>query len=245
MAVIWSLATLGSAVAANYGPDDARPGSSSGVGEAAYGSVGLAVVLTVFAADRRASLTGAFMAGGSFGSVLGVCLGGVLAAHFGWRWSFGAMALVGLVLRGAVPACWSTTRKLARNQHRRQRAGTGTGVRPPQARQAAHAVSTPSVICAYLGSGLQLFIAGSLFAWMPSYLNRAYGLAPDKAGVAAAGFILLMGVGMIVCGMVTDRLTRRPGRSASGPPRSSTPRCPLVLLPLGFAHGARHAAAAS
>ena len=41
------------------------------------------------------------------------------------------------------------------------------------------------MICAYVGSGLQLFIAGSLFAWLPSYLNRAYGLAPDKAGIAA------------------------------------------------------------
>ena len=46
--------------------------------------------------------------------------------------------------------------------------------------------STPSVIAAYVGSGLQLFIAGSLFAWLPSYLNRTYGLAPDRAAVTSA-----------------------------------------------------------
>src|SRR5215207_3647463 len=69
-----------------------------GVGEAAYGSVGLAVVLAVFPAYRRASFTGAFMAGGSFGSVLGVALGGALAVQFGWRWSFGVMAVLGFVL---------------------------------------------------------------------------------------------------------------------------------------------------
>ena len=68
--------------------------------------------------------------------------------------------------------------------------------------------STPSVIAAYVGSGLQLFIAGSLFAWLPSYLGRAYGLAPDKAAGVAAIAILLMGAGMIVCGAVTDRLSR-------------------------------------
>jgi MFS family permease len=68
--------------------------------------------------------------------------------------------------------------------------------------------STPSVIAAYVGSGLQLFIAGSLFAWLPSYLNRAYGLAPDKAAGIAAIAILFMGLGMIVCGAVTDRLSR-------------------------------------
>jgi MFS family permease len=65
------------------------------------------------------------------------------------------------------------------------------------------------VLCAYIGSGLQLFVAGSLFAWLPSYVGRAYGLAPDRAAGIAAMAILLMGVGMIVLGMVTDRLSRR------------------------------------
>src|ERR1700760_1212577 len=69
-----------------------------GVGEAAYGSVGLAVVLAVFPAYRRASISGAFIAGGLFGSVIGVALRGSPAPHFGWRWSFAAMAILGLVL---------------------------------------------------------------------------------------------------------------------------------------------------
>ena len=97
MAAIWSLATLGSALAANY-EQLMLARVFIGVGEAAYGSVGLAVVLAVFPVYRRASLTGTFMAGGSFGSVLGVALGGALAVHFGWRWTFAAMAIVGLVL---------------------------------------------------------------------------------------------------------------------------------------------------
>ena len=87
-----------------------------GLGEAAYGSVGLAVVLMVFAPAKRASLTGAFMAGGSFGSVLGVFLGGILAVQLGWRWSFGVMAILGLVLVGLY-ALFVNDRKLARNQH--------------------------------------------------------------------------------------------------------------------------------
>jgi hypothetical protein len=35
------------------------------------------------------------------------------------------------------------------------------------------------VIFAYLGNGLQLFIVGSIIAWMPSFLNRQYGLPLD------------------------------------------------------------------
>ena len=155
-----------------------------GVGEAAYGSVGLAVVLAVFPVYRRAALTGAFMAGGSFGSVLGVALGGALAVQFGWRWSFGAMAILGLVLV-VLYRLFISDKKL--DAHRVDDVAEGEPVSAPGKRAPLRTLfSTPSVICAYVGSGLQLFIAGSLFAWLPSYLNRAYGLAPDKAAGLAA-----------------------------------------------------------
>ena len=206
MAGLWSLATLGSAFAANY-DQMMLARLFIGLGEAAYGSVGLAVVLMVFAPSKRASLTGAFMAGGSFGSVLGVFLGGILAVQFGWRWSFAVMAIIGLVLV-VLYALLINDKKLARNQHPGNVPAGAVATAPVKRAKLRTLVSTPSVIAAYVGSGLQLFGAGALFAWMPSYLNRAYGLAPDKAGVAAAGFILLMGIGMVLCGMVTDRLTR-------------------------------------
>jgi MFS family permease len=177
-----------------------------GVGEAAYGSVGLAVVLAVFPACRRASFTGAFMAGGSFGSVLGVALGGWLAVQFGWRWSFAAMAVLGLVLV-ALYRLLVSDEKLER--YRVADVAEGEPVSTGGRARLRTLISTPSVICAYIGSGLQLFIAGSLFAWLPSYLNRAYGLPPDRAAAVAAVAILFMGLGMIVCGWVTDRLSRR------------------------------------
>ena len=128
----------------------------------------------------RASLTGAFMAGGSFGSVLGVSLGGI-AVQFGWRWSFGVMAIFGLVL--VVLYALINDGKLAPPAPRER----GASHRESARAKLRTLVSTPSVICAYVGSGLQLFVAGSLFAWLPSYLNRAYGLAPDKAGGSPRG----------------------------------------------------------
>jgi MFS family permease len=205
MGLIWSLATAGSAISASYG-ELMLSRLFIGVGEAAYGSVGLAVVLAVFPAYRRATLSGAFIAGGSFGSVLGVALGGALAVQFGWRWSFGAMAVLGLGLV-ALYRLLITDKKL--DAHRVDDAAAGEPVAKKGDRAKLRTlVSTPSVIFAYLGSGLQLFIAGSLFAWLPSYLGRAYGLAPDKAAGVAAIAILFMGVGMIVCGAITDRLSR-------------------------------------
>jgi MFS family permease len=205
MASIWSLATVGSALAANY-EQLMLSRLFIGVGEAAYGSVGLAVVLAVFPAYRRATLSGAFIAGGSFGSVLGVALGGALAVQFGWRWSFAAMAILGLILV-VLYRTLITDKKL--DAHRVDDIAEGEPVAKKGERAKLRTLfSTSSVIYAYLGSGLQLFIAGSLFAWLPSYLGRAYGLAPDKAAGVAAIAILFMGVGMIVCGAITDRLSR-------------------------------------
>jgi MFS family permease len=205
MGTIWSLATLGSAIAANYG-ELMLSRLFIGVGEAAYGSVGLAVVLAVFPVYRRASISGAFIAGGSFGSVIGVALGGSLAVHFGWRWSFAAMAILGLVLVALYRALISD-KKLDAHRVADRAEGEPVSVTGERAKLRT-LFSTPSVIAAYVGSGLQLFIAGSLFAWLPSYLNRAYHLPADKAAGVAALAILFMGVGMIVCGAVTDRLAR-------------------------------------
>ncbi len=205
MAIVWSAATIGSAFAAGYG-QLLLARFLIGLGEAAYGSVGLAVVLAVFAPHRRASLTGAFMAGGSFGSVLGVALGGVFAVQFGWRWAFAIMGILGLVLAVLYRAMISE-RKL--DAHRvPEPAGESPALAAGQRARLSTLFSTPAVVLAYVGGGLQLFIAGSLFAWLPSYLNRAYGMAPDRAGGVAAIFILILGAGMVGCGMITDRLSR-------------------------------------
>jgi len=230
MAVVWSVATAASAFAAGY-DHLLLSRVFIGVGEAAYGSVGLAVVLAVFPAYRRAAFTGAFMAGGSFGSVIGVALGGALAVHLGWRWAFGAMAVLGFVLVALYKLLVSEA-KLAKARADDLAAGEPVRAAGRRARLRT-LVNTPSVFCAYVGSGLQLFVAGSLFAWLPSYLGRAYGLAPDKAAAVAAIAILVMGLGMIVCGMATDRLSRlvpiRKWTTAIGYSAAS-----LVFLGIGF-----------
>lgn len=199
MGTVWSLATLGCAVASSYGQLMVAR-LLLGVGEAAFGSVGLAVVLAVFPATRRAALTGAFMAGGVFGAVFGVALGGVLAERLGWRASFVAMAVMGLVLV-AFYRLLVSEEKLAAHRVDVDPA-TVSSYRP----SLSTLFATPAVLFAYAGSGVQLFVTGSLYAWLPSYLHRSYGMDVGRAAVVAAGFFLLMGAGMILCGVATDRL---------------------------------------
>ncbi|MFK4599933.1 MFS family permease [Streptomyces pristinaespiralis] len=204
-ATMWSLATLGCAVAATYGQMFLGR-LLVGIGEAAYGSVGIAVVLSIFPVAMRATLSGAFIAGGAFGSVLGVAIGGAVAQQFGWRWAFGVMGVFGLVL-ALIYAVVVKERKLRPGQS--DDAGDSNGSRGRLKSLLPRLFSSVSVVSAYIGSGLQLFVAGSLIAWLPSYFNRYYDMPPAKAGATAGLFALVIGVGMILGGIASDRLSRR------------------------------------
>lgn len=205
MAVLWSLATLLCAVADNY--QQMLAGRVLvGVGEAAYGSVGIAVVVSAFPTRLRATLSAAFMAGGLLGQVLGVGIGGAVAASHGWRMAFMIIALSGLVLAILYP--------LLVSEKRLARVAEAAGQEPYERKRAFPKLGSlfagRTIKCVYAGSGLQLLVAGALPAWLPTYFNRYYDLPVDKAGTLAALFLAICGIGMVVCGLVSDRLFSRP-----------------------------------
>jgi len=210
MATLWSLATLGCALAENY-EQMFIARFMVGVGEAAYGSVGIAVVVAVFPREMRATLASAFMAGGVFGSFLGMALGGVMAQHFGWRWAFGGIALFGLILAFIYPVLVKEKRIVSSQPKRIKHNNILKNQNPLRS-----LYSSRSIIATYIGSGLQLFVGGTVIVWMPSYLNRYYGMSTDRAGVIAALIVLCSAVGTILCGMLCDYLGRnRPDRKVS------------------------------
>lgn len=207
MAAMWSLATLGCAISTNYG-EMLFARAFVGIGEAAYGSVGIAVVLSIFPARLRSTLTGAFMAGGAFGSVLGMALGGAVAAHMGWRSAFGAMAALGIVLVIFYRFVVTEKRLVSLQPASVSRQAEGLGVRMSLRALIKGLFSTKSVVCAYVGSGIHLLVPAAVWAWMPSFLNRYYGMATGKAAMSAAAFVLVTGLGMVVCGNLADRLSK-------------------------------------
>ncbi|POA17173.1 multidrug DMT transporter permease [Pseudomonas sp. FW300-N1A1] len=210
MALLWSVATLGCALAQDY-QQMFIARFMVGVGEAAYGSVGIAVVISVFPKHMRATLASAFMAGGLFGAVLGMALGGAIAAKLGWRWSFAGMALFGLVLAALYPLIVKEARIAPQRRAQVANKATATVKRPLRTLW-----SSRSVVATYVASGLQLFVGGTVMVWIPSYLNRYYDMPTDKAGGMAALIVLCSGVGMILCGMLSDRLCRHsPERKVS------------------------------
>ena len=97
MALVWSLATIACAFAASYVHLLAARGVV-GVGEAAYGTVGAALLATLFPVRMRSTVLGASSSPAILGSVLGVVLGGFIAERWGWQAGFGAVGVPGLVL---------------------------------------------------------------------------------------------------------------------------------------------------
>lgn len=218
MAILWSAATLLCAMAANY--SQMLIGRILvGVGEAAYGSVGIALVISVFPSRMRATLSAAFMAGGLFGQVLGVAVGGEIAQSYGWRSAFMVIGLAGLVLAILFPIVVKerkiTTASAASGQENKAQA------RP----SLKSLISCRSVKLAYIGSGLQLFTAAALPAWLPTYLGRYHMMSVAEASRMSALLFLVCGAGMILCGMASDRAARgRPDRK--------------ILLAIGYCLGA-------
>jgi MFS family permease len=200
MALVWSLATLSCAFAGSYAQLLGTRGLV-GVGEAAYGTVGAALIATLFPMRLRSSVLGAFFMAAIVGSVLGVVLGGVIAERWGWQAGFGAVGIPGLVL-AFVFAFVVRDYKTVALPH----AGGG------KARLAARAIATAllrprTAWIACLGAGFQLLTLSMTYAWLPTYFHRYYGLAPDQAGVKAALVVLAGGVGAMAWGVIADRLT--------------------------------------
>ena len=200
MAGAWSLATISCMFTRNYGQLLAAR-AVVGLGEAGYGSVGAALIASVFPARMRGTLLAAFFATASVGSVLGVLLGGLIAAHWGWRAAFGVVGVPGLLaalLYLKVRDYQTVALTPALDQVTRSTGSTVAYVARSLARS-----RTMLWVC--LGGAAQLVVVSAVWSWLPSFLNRVHGLAPDQAAVRAALVVLVGAAGSVVWGSLVDR----------------------------------------
>ena len=204
MATVWSIASISCMFTRNYSALLAAR-ALVGVGEAGYGAVGAALIATHFPDRMRSALLGGFMAAASVGSVLGVALGGIIAARWGWQAAFGVVGIPGLVL--------SLLYIKVRDYHTVDVGTQAQGV-TRQAVGAARAAfgalkRSPTLLWVGIGSAVQLIVLSAMWAWLPSFLNRVHGVAPEQAGVRAALVVLCGAVGSVVWGVVCDMAGKR------------------------------------
>jgi len=207
MAVVWSLATVACAFAQSYGQLLGARGLV-GLGEAAYGSAGAALLATLFPVRMRSTVLGAFLAAGLLGSVLGVVLGGLIAERWGWQAGFGAVGLPGLAL-AVLFVLFVRDYKTVALPNQRARAGAVVPTRVAVRTIVAALLRPRTALVTCIGAGLQLVVVSTSYAWLPSYFNRHYGLAPDAAGIKTGLVVLIGGVAAILWSILADRASAR------------------------------------
>jgi MFS family permease len=229
MATVWSIASISCMFTRSYGTLLAAR-AVVGVGEAGYGAVGAALIATHFPDRMRSALMGSFMAAASVGSVLGVALGGVIAARWGWQAAFGVVGIPGLAV--------SLLYIKVRDYHTVDLGTQSVGI----ARQSAGVLRaafgamkrSPTLLWVGIGSAVQLIVLSAMWAWLPSFLNRVHGVVPAQAGVHAALVVLCGAVGSVVWGVVCDMAGKRNPRARV---LSMAVLCLISTVVLGAAFG--------
>jgi MFS family permease len=229
MATVWSIASISCMFTRNYSTLLAAR-AVVGVGEAGYGAVGAALIATHFPDRMRSALMGSFMAAASVGSVLGVALGGVIAARWGWQAAFGVVGIPGLAV--------SLLYIKVRDYHTVDLGTQSVGI----ARQSAGVLRaafgamkrSPTLLWVGIGSAVQLIVLSAMWAWLPSFLNRVHGVVPAQAGMHAALVVLCGAVGSVVWGVVCDMAGKRNPRARV---LSMAVLCLISTVVLGAAFG--------
>ena len=204
MATIWSLATISCMWTRGFGQLLAAR-AVVGVGEAGYGSVGAALIASHFPARLRSALMAGFFACAAVGSVLGVMLGGVIAAKWGWQAAFGVVGVPGLVLALFYLKVrdYQTVKLEPALDAKRQSLGEA-------ARHIVKSLSrSRTMLWVCIGGAAQLVVVSALWSWLPSFLNRVHGIVPAQAGVKAALVVLCGAAGSVFWGAVVDKIGAR------------------------------------
>jgi predicted MFS family arabinose efflux permease len=184
-----------------------------GIGEAGAGPASHSLIGDYFRKIQRPAAIGIFSLGVPLGNFLGIYLGGLLVADLGWRMTFVALGLPGLLLALIV---WLTVREPARGgmddpaDLALLKAGDDIPLldtvkqlwSSPTFRIMSYSAA-PSALCGY---GMNL--------WMPSFLERVHALQPaDYRLLLGAGIGIGGGLGAMLGGIITARAAQRDPRA--------------------------------
>jgi MFS family permease len=193
---VWSVATLGSALAPNYAVLLVMR-ALVGVGEGAFGPSANALLCAAAPPERRGRAMGIFNVGmalgGAGGGAFALMAGGRLAPYITWRGALLVAALPGFVL-----ALLSTRLAVPRQI-----------LEEPRLPARRYLLSPVYLLC-LAGGVLANFGAGSIISWMPTLLVRERRLAPTLASAYLGLVAIVCGAGGVLAGgYAGDALSRR------------------------------------
>lgn len=199
---LWSLATVGAAFVHSY-PALLVTRSLVGVGEAAYASLGPAMLADGFPESERARKFTWFYLAIPVGSAFGYGLGGLVAGAWGWRAAFLVAGLPGLAL-----AAWMAVQADPER-------GAMDAVREVEA-PAPYLIRVKRIflnriwVACTLSYVAYTFAMGGLSTWGPTLLQRRFAVSTAQAGVVFGALAVVTGIlGTFLGGWLTDRWQKR------------------------------------
>ncbi len=199
---LWSLATVGAAFIHSY-PALLVMRSLVGVGEAAYATLGPAMMADGFPEAERAKKFTWFYLAIPVGSAFGYGLGGMVAGAWGWRAAFMVAGLPGLAF-----AAWMAF------QQDPVRGGmdlvSDADAALPYLKRLRHIFYNRIWLACTASYVAYTFAMGALSMWGPTLLQRRFAVSTARAGLVFGGLAVVTGIlGTFFGGWFTDRWQKR------------------------------------
>jgi len=199
---LWSLATVGAAFVHSYAGLLVMR-SLVGVGEAAYASLGPAMLADGFAESDRAKAFTWFYLAIPVGSAIGYGLGGLVAGAWGWRASFLVAGLPGLAL-----ALWMAFQMDP--ERGAMDVAEDTGASESYLQRLKGVFRNRIWLACTISYVAYTFAMGGLSTWGPTLLQRRFAVSTAKAGLVFGGLAMATGIlGTFLGGWLTDRWQKR------------------------------------
>jgi MFS transporter, Spinster family, sphingosine-1-phosphate transporter len=196
-AVVWSIATLLTAVTYSFGVLLFRH-AIVGIGEATFVTIAPAFLADMFGIQKRGRIFALFYIAIPVGTALGYLIGGQLGAAYGWRAPFLVGGIPGLLLALAMMVIPEPVR--------------GSHDAPQQTAERVTLrglAANPAFWTATLGMASMTFALGGLSVWMPTFLSRVRGYPLARANEMFGAITAFNGtVATLVGGWLGDRLLR-------------------------------------
>ncbi len=202
---IWSVMTVVCGYAANFW-QLALARIGVGIGEAGSSPPSHSVIADLFDSASRGTAMGIFALGVNIGLLLAYLVGGWLSEFYGWRITFIAVGVPGLVIAALL---YFTTKEPERGAADPLLAAEKQ-VAPAFTVVVRHMWNTRSTRHVVLGSTLAGFVGYGFVLWMPTFLIRSHGLSPSETGLTLALMTgIVGGLGTFTAGRLTDVLAKR------------------------------------
>jgi predicted MFS family arabinose efflux permease len=197
-AVLWSLATLGTAWVHSYWTFYLRH-ALVGVGEATFGIFAPAVLADFYPERDRNRILSVFYLAIPVGAALGYVAGGQIGSHWGWRAPFFVCALPGLAVAAGY-GVWGKEPERGSNDHGQMTLSRTTfwGL-----------FTNPSYLTATFGLATLTFAMGGISNWVPTFLHRNAGLTVGSASSVVGAITVVDGIaGTLIGGWLAQRWLR-------------------------------------